>query len=117
MYTDDELSTVSATHLKPTQQPGVARHRPAVQAEIEDLLHRRRIEHRHHRRRELMIRLVRQRRRLGAVIVAGQHQHAAVLRRSGVIRVLEHVAAAVHAGPLPYHIAKTPSYFALRDTG
>jgi len=46
------------------------------------------------------------------VIVAGEHQHAAVLRRAGVVGVLEHVAAAVDTRPLPYHIANTPSYFA-----
>ena len=78
----------------------VARHRPAVQAEVEDLLHRRRIQHRHHRRGELVIGLVRQRRGLGRVVVAGQHQHAAVLRRAGEVGVLEHVAAAVHARAL-----------------
>ncbi len=71
-----------------------------MQAEVEDLLHRRRVEHRDHRRREHVVGLVRQRRRLGAVVVAGQHQHAAVLRRAGVIGVLEDVAAAVDAGPL-----------------
>ena len=79
---------------------GVAAHRPAVQAEIENLLHARRIEHRHHRRGELVIGLVRQRRGLGRVIVAREHQHAAVLRGSGEVGVLEHVAAAVHARSL-----------------
>ncbi len=79
---------------------GIARHRPAVQAEVENLLHRRRVEHGHHRRGELVVRLVRQRGRLRAVVVAGQHQHAAMLRRAGVIGVLEHVAATVHAGSL-----------------
>ena len=79
---------------------GVARHRPAVQAEVEDLLHRRRIEHRHHRRGELVVGLVRQRRGLGRVVVAGQREHAAVLRRAGEVGVLEHVAAAVDARAL-----------------
>ena len=79
---------------------GVAAHRPAVQAEVDDLLHRRRIQHRHHRRGELVIGLVRQRGRLGRVVVAGQHQHAAVFRRAREVRVLEHVAAAVDTGTL-----------------
>ena len=47
-----------------------------------------------------MVGLVRQRRRLRRVVVAGEHQHAAVLRRAGEVRVLEHVAAAVDAGTL-----------------
>ena len=78
----------------------VARHRPAVQPEVQDFLHRRRIEHRDHRRGKLVIRLMRQRRRLGGMIVAGQHQHAAVLRRAGEVCVLEHVAAAIDTRPL-----------------
>ncbi len=78
----------------------VAAHRPAVEAEVEDLLHRRGIEHGKHRRREHVVGLVRQRRRLRAVVVARQHEHAAMLRRAGVVRVLEHVAAAVDARPL-----------------
>ncbi len=78
----------------------IAAHREAVQPEIEDVLHRGRVEHWHHRRGKLVIRLVRQRRRLRRVVVAGQHQHAAMLRRSGEIRVLEHVAAAVDARAL-----------------
>jgi hypothetical protein len=71
-----------------------------VQAEIEDFLHARRIQHRHHRRREHVVGLMRQRRRFGAVIVACQHQHATVFRGAGVVGVLEHVAAAVDAGAL-----------------
>ncbi len=76
----------------------IAAHRPAVQAEIQYLLHRGGIEHGDHRRRELMIRLMRQRRGLGRVVVAREHQHAAVLGRACEIGVLEHVAAAIHAG-------------------
>ena len=76
---------------------GEAGHGPAVQSQVEDFLHRRRIEHGHHRRAEHVVGLVRQRGRLGRVVVAGQHEHAAVLRRAGEVGVLEHVAAAVHA--------------------
>ena len=79
---------------------GIAAHRPAMQAEVEDLLHAGRIEHRDHRRGEHVIRLVRQRRGLRAVVIAGEHQNAAVLGRACVVRMLEHVAAAVDAGPL-----------------
>ncbi len=78
----------------------IAAHRPAVQAEIEDLLHRRRVEHRHHRRGERVIGLVRHRRRFRGMVVAREHEHAAVLARAGVVRVLEHVAAAVDARAL-----------------
>ena len=69
-----------------------------MQPQVDELLHRRWIEHGHHRRGELMIGLVRQRRGLGGMVVAGQHEHASVFRRSGEVGVLEHVTAAVDAG-------------------
>ncbi len=86
--------------LEADPQARVAAHRPAVQAQVEDLLHGGRVEHRDHRRRELVVRLVRQRRGLRRVVVAGEREHAAVLRRAGEVRVLEHVAAAVDARAL-----------------
>src|SRR5262249_33630838 len=51
-------------------------------------------------RLEDVLRLVRERGRLGGVVVAGEHEHAAVRRRAGRVAVLEHVAAAVDAGAL-----------------
>ncbi len=80
---------------------GVAAHREAVQAEIEVLLDGGREQHRHHAGLEDVVRLVRQRRRLGAVVVAGERQHAAVAAGAGRVRVLEHVAAAIDARALP----------------
>ena len=47
-----------------------------------------------------MVALMRQRRRVGAVIIARDQQHAAVLGGAGEVHVLEHVAAAVHARAL-----------------
>ncbi len=71
-----------------------------MQAVVEVLLHVRRIQHRQAAGLEDMLRLVRQRRRLGGVVIAGQHQHAAVARRPGRVRVLEHIPGAVHTRPL-----------------
>ncbi len=79
---------------------GIAAHREAVQAEVEVLLHGRREQHRHHAGLEDVVRLVRQRRRLRAVVVARQRQHAAVPARAGRVRVLEDIAAAVDARAL-----------------
>ena len=79
---------------------GVAAHREAVQAEVEVLLHGRRVQHRHHAGLEDVVRLVRQRRRLGAVVVAREREHATVPARAGRVRVLEDVAAAVDARAL-----------------
>ena len=76
-------------------QPRPPRHRPAVQTEVEVLLHRRRVEDRQAAGLEHMVGLMRQRRALRAVVVTGEHQHAAVTRGPGRIRVLEHVAGAV----------------------
>ena len=64
----------------------VAAHRQAVQAQVEDVLHRRRIEHRDHRGRELMVRSgAASVEDLARVVVAGEHEHAAVLRRAGEV--------------------------------
>src|SRR5579859_6566995 len=87
--TEAELSTASATALKPIQQPVV-----------EVLLDRRGVEHRYHRGDEVLLALVRERRGLAAVVVAGDRQHTAVRRRAGGVRVLERVDRAVDSGSL-----------------
>ncbi|MCW0416852.1 hypothetical protein NB689_002606 [Xanthomonas sacchari] len=86
--------------LEADPAPGVAAHRPAEQAHVEDVLHPGRIEHRHHRADELVLRAVRQGRAAARVVVGGQRQHAAMARGAGGVAVLEHVAAAVHARAL-----------------
>ena len=79
---------------------GEARHRPAVEAVIENLLHAGGVQDRNHHVDEVIFGLVRGGRRFGGVIVAHQRQHAAVLRGAGQIGVAEHVAGAVDAGTL-----------------
>ena len=86
--------------LEADPAPGEARHRPAQQAHVEDVLHAGGIEHRHHRGHEFELAAVRQRRRTAGMVVGRQRQHAAMLRGAGRIAVLEHVAAAVHTGTL-----------------
>jgi hypothetical protein len=76
---------------------GIAAHRESVQSQVEVVLHARGIQHRDQAGLEDMLRLVRQRGGLRGVVIAGEHEHAAVLGRTGGVRVLEHVAAAVHA--------------------
>ena len=80
---------------------GVARHRPAVQPQVQVLLHAGRREHRHHRGGELVIALIGQARRARGMVIAGYDQHPAVLRSAGIVGVLEDVAAAVHPRPFP----------------
>ena len=95
-----EDSTVSASALKPTAQP-----------EKRDIAQPCRPSSRYsctlqgystgnHGGGEQMVALVRQRRRIGAVVVARHQQHAAMLRGAGEVHVLEHVAAAIHARAL-----------------
>ena len=86
--------------LEPDPQAGVARHGEAVQAVVEILLHARRVQHRDAASLEDVFALVRQRGGFGGVVVAGEHQHAAILGGAGRVGVLEHVAAAVHARAL-----------------
>ncbi len=86
--------------LEADPTPRVTRHRPAEQAHLEDVLHAGRVQHRHQRGDELALGAVRQRRRAARVVVGRQREHAAVLRGARRVRVLEHVAAAVHARAL-----------------
>ena len=79
---------------------GEARHRPAVEPVVDDLLHAGRIEDRHHHVDEMEFGLVRGGGGFRGVVVAHQRQHAAVLRGAGEIGVAEHVAGAVDARAL-----------------
>ncbi len=79
---------------------GVARHRPAIEAVVDDLLHARGIEHRDHDIDEVELGLVRGGGGLGGVVVPHQREHAAMFGGAGGIGVAEHVARAVDAGAL-----------------
>ena len=67
-----------ADRLEADPAAGITRQRKAIEAEIKVILQRRRVEDRHQRGREHLLALVRQRRGLAAVIVAGERKHAAV---------------------------------------
>ena len=92
---------------------GEARQREAEDAEVEDLLHAGRIEHRDHVVDEGELGLVRGRRALAGVVVAHQGEHAAVLGGAGVVGVAEHVAGAVEARALAVPDAEHAVVFAL----
>ena len=85
-------------HRRP--DAGEAAHREGVQAHVEDVLHARREEHRQPAGLEDVVALVRRGRALGDVVVAGDRDHAAVLRGAGHVGVLEDVGAAVDARAL-----------------
>src|SRR5215469_3622575 len=76
----------------------VPRHRPAIQAVVENFLDPGRIEDRNHHVDEVVLRLVGSGGRFRGVIIAHQSQYTAVLCRAGEIGVAEHVAGAVDAG-------------------
>ena len=78
----------------------VARELPADDAVVQHFLDVGRVEHRDRRGDERMLALVGDGRGLAAMIVAGQHQHAAMLGNTGRVAVLEHVTAAVYTRPL-----------------
>ncbi|KGW52136.1 hypothetical protein Y049_1810 [Burkholderia pseudomallei MSHR684] len=86
--------------LERDPEAGIAAHRPAVQPEVEIFLHVRRKQHGQPARLEDMLGLVRERRRFRRVVVAREHEHAAVRRGAGRVRVLEHVARAIDARAL-----------------
>ena len=87
-------------HLHADPAAAIARHRNAEQAHLDHLVDAGRIEIRHQRGDEGVIRLVRHGGGFRAVVVAGKAQHAAVLGRARGIAVAEHVAAAIDAGAL-----------------
>ncbi len=71
-----------------------------MDAQIEILLHTRRRQQRHGDCLEDVIGLMRQGRRLGRMVVAGDHQHATMTRAAGGIGMAEHVAATIDARAL-----------------
>ena len=77
-----------------------AREREAVQAEVEVLLHARRIEDGDRAVDQRRFALVRDRRRARGGIVAAEREHAAARRGARVVGVLQRVAGAVDAGAL-----------------
>ena len=74
--------------------------RERVQAEVEDVLHVGRREHRQPAGHEGVVALVRERAALGQVVVAGDRDHAAERRGAAEVGVLERIAAAVDARAL-----------------
>src|SRR5665213_1155755 len=86
---------------------GVARHRPAIERVVDDLLHAARLKDRHHHVDEMEFRLMRGGGGFGGVVVAHQRQHAAVLGSAGEIGVAEYVARTIDARtfavPKPEH--------------
>src|SRR5262245_58588922 len=81
------------------RDPGAAeaRHGPAVEAVVEDLLHPGGVEDRGDDHDVVVFGLVRGRRGLGGVVVAHQSEYAAMFRGAGEIGVAEDVAGAVDA--------------------
>src|SRR5438132_98389 len=71
----------------------VARHRPAIEAEIEQFLYSGGVQYRNARIHKGIFGLVRQGRRFARVVIACEQQHSTVWRRSGGVAMLECVAA------------------------
>ena len=84
--------------LEADPAPGEAAHRPTEQAHVEDVLHARGIQNRHHRADEFEFRSVRQGRRATGVVVGRKREHAAVFRGARRIAVFEHIATAIDPG-------------------
>jgi hypothetical protein len=105
-----ELSTVSAIALHRDPAAGVARHRPAVRPS-RGFLHAGRVQHRDHRVHEGVFALVRGGGRLAGVVVAGSSSTPPCFAVPANWRANTSPERST-PGPLPYHIANTPSYFA-----
>ena len=88
--------------------PAEAAHGKGVQAQVQDLLHRGRKEHRQAAGLEDVVALVRRGRALGHVVVPGHRDHPAPGRGAGHVGVLEHVRATVHPRALAVPDAEHP---------
>ncbi|VCU06944.1 hypothetical protein RHODGE_RHODGE_00034 [Rhodoplanes serenus] len=86
--------------FEPDPGAGVARHREAEQAVVDDLLDAGRIEHRDHGVDEVELRLVRRGGAFGGMVVTHQREHAAVTRGTGAVRMAKHIAGAIDARSL-----------------
>ena len=95
--------------------PGVARHRPAIEAEVEDFLHSRRVQYRDAGIHKGVFGLMRQSRRFAGVVVAGEQKHPAMRRRTGGIAVLQGVATAVDPGSLAVPQGEDAVIFGARE--
>ncbi len=84
----------------PDPAAGEARHRDAVQAEVDQLLGVRRIKDGHADRDERRVGEIHRGRRFRAVVVACERDRSALGRRPGEVGVAQRVARAVDAGPL-----------------
>ncbi len=86
--------------FEPHPGAGEARHGPAIDAVVDDLLHPGRVEDRDHHVDEIEFGLVRSGGGLGGVVVPHEGEHATVLRGAGEIGVAQRVARPVDAGAL-----------------
>ena len=86
--------------LEPDPASGEAREREAVEPELQIFANVGGVQDRHHRRLKDLLALVRERRGLAAVIIAGERQHAAEFRAAGGVAVLERIGRAVDARSL-----------------
>ena len=97
------------------RDPGAAeaRHRPAIEAVVKNLLNARRIQDRDHDVDEVIFGLMRRGRGFGGVVVAHQRQHATVLGGAGEIGMAKDIAGAVDPRTFPVPEAEHPVEFAL----
>ena len=79
-------------------QAGKPRHGPTREAQVDDVLHRAGVQHRHADVLKNVFGLVRIRRGMRPVIVPGDGQHPAVAMRARHVGAVERVAGPVHAG-------------------
>ncbi len=86
-----------AFHRDP--EAGVTAHCPAVQAEVQILLHIRWKQHRQAARLENVFGLVRERGGFGGVVVTCEHEYTAMRGGARRIAVLEHITGSVDARP------------------
>ncbi len=89
-------------------QARIAAHGPTVQPVVQIFLDIGWIQDGYARRLQIVFGLMRDSGRFGGMVVSGQHQHAAVARGAGRIRMLEDIHGAVHARTFAVPHAENP---------
>ena len=104
-----------AHRLEPHPAARPARHRPAMQPQLQQIPHIRRHQDRHGGRDQRRFRLMRHGRGLAAMVIPRHHQHPPGPRRAGIIGVAERVPRPIDPRPLAIPIGEHPVIARLRQ--
>ena len=96
-------------------QARITAHGPAMKTKIKVFLHVGRVQYRYAGRLQIVFRLVGHGGRLGRVVITGNQQDPAILRRTRIVGMLEDIHGTVKARPLAIPHGKNPLFFGVGE--